>query len=80
MKNKIVAALLALFLGGLGVHWFYLNKTKVGVLYIVILILGFMLTMAQFPFLTWGFGVLIIIDFFHLLIMDDKKFNEEYNS
>jgi TM2 domain-containing membrane protein YozV len=34
-KNKLVAALLALFLGGLGVHKFYLGKIGQGILYLV---------------------------------------------
>ncbi|MCP4810366.1 MAG: NINE protein [Proteobacteria bacterium] len=34
-KNKIVAALLALFLGGLGIHKFYLGQTVQGVIYLI---------------------------------------------
>ena len=34
-KNKIVAALLALFLGGFGVHKFYLKRIGTGVIYIL---------------------------------------------
>lgn len=33
LKNKIVAALLAIFLGGIGIHKFYLNKTGQGLAY-----------------------------------------------
>ena len=35
IKNKIVAAILALILGGLGVHKFYLGQTGKGVLYLI---------------------------------------------
>lgn len=35
MKDKTTAALLALFLGGLGIHRFYLSQTTNGVLYLV---------------------------------------------
>lgn len=35
MKSKTTAALLALFLGGLGVHKFYLGKTGIGVIYLI---------------------------------------------
>ena len=35
IKNKIVAALLAIFLGSLGVHKFYLGQTGRGVLYLI---------------------------------------------
>ena len=33
--NKIIYMLLAFFLGGLGVHKFYSNKRKIGILYFV---------------------------------------------
>lgn len=34
-KNKTVAALLAIFLGGFGIHKFYLQKTGTGLLYLL---------------------------------------------
>ena len=35
MKDRITAGLLALFLGGLGVHKFYLNRPGQGIFYIL---------------------------------------------
>ncbi len=35
IKNKIAAALLAILLGGLGIHKFYLGQTGKGILYII---------------------------------------------
>lgn len=35
IPNKLVAALLAIILGGLGIHKFYLHKPVQGVLYIL---------------------------------------------
>ncbi len=35
VKSKITAGLLAIFLGGLGIHKFYLGKIGMGILYIV---------------------------------------------
>ena len=35
IKNKIVAAILAIILGGLGIHKFYLGQTGKGILYLV---------------------------------------------
>ncbi len=35
VKSKVTAGLLAIFLGGLGVHKFYLGKIGMGILYIV---------------------------------------------
>jgi TM2 domain-containing membrane protein YozV len=34
-KSKVVAGLLAIFLGGLGIHKFYLDRPGQGVLYLV---------------------------------------------
>ncbi|MGD9761505.1 MAG: NINE protein [Candidatus Izemoplasmatales bacterium] len=35
MKNRVTAALLAILLGGFGVHKFYLGKTGTGILFIL---------------------------------------------
>ena len=48
-KSKIVAALLAFFLGFIGIHKFYLNKTKAGLIHIVLGIGGYVLL-----FIGWG--------------------------
>ena len=42
-KSKIVAALLAFFLGSFGVHKFYLGKTMAGVVHIVLGVGGYIL-------------------------------------
>jgi len=42
-KNKVVAGLLALFLGSLGIHKFYLGRMKQGVIMLVTFVLGFIL-------------------------------------
>ena len=67
MKNKTTAILLCLFLGGIGIHQFYLKKTLKGVLYLLF---------------SWTFIPLLIavVDFILLLIMDEEKFNEKYNN
>ncbi len=36
IKSKVAAGLLAIFLGGLGIHKFYLGKTGMGILYLVL--------------------------------------------
>ncbi len=35
VKSKIVAGILALILGGLGIHKFYLGNTKMGIVYVL---------------------------------------------
>ena len=39
-KSRGVAGLLALFLGGLGLHYFYMNKTNAGVVFLLITLLS----------------------------------------
>ena len=39
MKSKTTAAILAIFLGGLGIHRFYLGKTSSGFVYLVLQLL-----------------------------------------
>lgn len=40
-KSKIVAGILALFLGGFGVHKFYLGCTTAGIIMLVVFLFGF---------------------------------------
>jgi len=66
-KNKVVAGLLAIFLGGFGIHKFYLGKPVQGILYI---------------FLFFCFGISVIISFIEGIMyfaMSDEKFNAKYN-
>ncbi|WP_206026003.1 TM2 domain-containing protein [Hymenobacter metallicola] len=64
-KSQVVAALLCFFLGGLGVHDFYLGYIGKGILQIVLslLIVGF---------------ILVIIDFVRILTGSLKPKNGEY--
>lgn len=66
MKNKIVAALLALFLGSLGIHKFYLGQNVAGIIYLLF---------------SWTFipGIIAFFEFIGLLFMSDDVFNVKYN-
>lgn len=66
MKEKNVAGILALFLGGFGVHRFYLNQTGLGVFYLLF---------CWFPVM-WIVGLIDAISFFS---MDDEAFDRKYN-
>jgi TM2 domain-containing membrane protein YozV len=68
-RNKYVAALLAFFLGTLGIHRFYLGRNGTGVLMIVIsiTIIGLVVT-----------GLWALIDTVRYLIMSDAEFEHRY--
>lgn len=66
-KNKTTAALLAFFVGGLGIHKFYLRENTAGILYLVF-------CWTAIP------GILALTDAIILLTMTDEAFNEKYNS
>lgn len=66
MKDKNSAGLLAFFLGGIGVHRFYLKQTGLGFLYLLF---------------CWTFipAIVAIIDAIIFWTMDSQKFNAKYN-
>lgn len=65
VKNRIVAALLALFLGGLGVHKFYLKQPWLGILYLVFF---------------WAYipGIVSFIEGIIMLFTTDEQFEKKY--
>lgn len=66
MKSKSTAAILALLLGGLGVHKFYLGKTGWGIVYLIF---------------CWTFipAIIALIECIILATMSEDKFNAKYN-
>ncbi len=64
-KNKLVAGLLALFLGGFGIHKFYLGKGGQGILYLAF---------------CWTFIPAIIgfVEGLNYLLMNEKTFFSRY--
>ncbi|MFA5050974.1 MAG: NINE protein [Patescibacteria group bacterium] len=65
-KSKTISVLLALFLGGLGAHKFYLGKTVAGIFYLLF----------SFTFIPAFLGVL---DALLLGFMSDSEFDLTYN-
>lgn len=66
-KSKVVAALLAFFIGGFGAHKFYLGQIGMGILYLL-----FCWTLIP--------AVVAFIEFILLLAMSDEKFNRKYGA
>jgi TM2 domain-containing membrane protein YozV len=79
-KNRIAAALLAFFLGGLGVHKFYLGRNGAGVAMLAITIGGTCLGMFLIvPFLgPLVIGVIAFVEFIIYLTKSDAEFEEIY--
>ncbi len=73
-KNKWVAGLLALFLGGLGVHKFYLGKKKEGIIMLLCSILGFFL----FGVPTAVVAIVAFIEGIIYFIRSDEDFQRLY--
>lgn len=67
MKEKSVAAILALLGGGFGLHKFYLGNITAGILYLVLAITGITFLIAFF-------------EFFGLLFMSQRRFDAIYNT
>lgn len=72
-KNKFVAALLAFFLGGWGIHKFYLGKTNAGVIMLLMGTIGWILILP-------GLAVCLIafIEFIIYLVKSDQDFYQDY--
>lgn len=84
MKNKkerFIAILLALFVGGYGVHWFYLQNNDRAIKYLVTSIVGIItsfIIIGLIPLLV--VGILALIDVFKFAFMSDAEFDTLYNT
>jgi len=66
-RNRVTAALFAIFLGGLGIHKFYLGSVGMGVVYLLF---------------CWTFipSIIGFIGGIIFLTMSDAAFNDKYNA
>ncbi|TCD53698.1 NINE protein [Alloscardovia theropitheci] len=60
-KSKVLAAVLAFFLGGIGIHNFYLGKTTRGIIQLVMGTVGWILIVPPLISAVWGFVEFILI-------------------
>lgn len=65
-KSKGIALILCFFLGGLGIHQFYLGNTVQGVLYLLF-------SWTCIP------SLIAIVDFFVILCMSENYFHQKYD-
>lgn len=72
-KSRGVAALFAFFLGGFGVHYFYVGKTGAGVLFLLATLI-FCWTIL----IPLAVSVICIIQTIRLFIMTHDEFEEKY--
>ena len=72
-KSQLVAALLCFFIGGLGIHDFYLGRTINGIAKILLLILGVILIIPLIALSIW-----CLVDLVRILIGDMKPKSGDY--
>lgn len=76
-KNKIVAGLLAIFLGSLGIHKFYLGYTKSGLIMLLVSVIGSILS---FGISAAVMEVIGIIEGIMYLTKSDEEFYNIYEA
>jgi TM2 domain-containing membrane protein YozV/cold shock CspA family protein len=73
-KNKLIAGLLGIFLGGLGIHKFYLGKKGPA----LIMLIGSLAGIVLFAIPTLIIGIIGFIEGIIYLVKDEQKFHEDY--
>lgn len=72
--NRFVAGLLALLLGGLGVHKFYMGKNKAGVVMLLVSIFGIILLFLP----TIIIALIAFVEAIIYFLSSDEAFHEKY--
>lgn len=77
-KNKLAAGLLAIFLGGLGIHKFYLGFTGPGLVYLLVNTVGWAVTWLLLGLPNIVLGIMALIEGIIYLTKSDAEFYELY--
>ncbi len=77
-KDKVAAGLLAIFLGGLGIHKFYLGFTGPGLVYLLVNTIGFAVTWLFLFIPNIVLGIMALIEGIIYLTKTDEEFYQTY--
>ena len=78
-KSKIVAGLLAILLGGLGIHKFYLGYTGPGIALLILTVVGFATAIIVVGFfILLAVTVVCLVEGVIYLTKQDDQFEQEY--
>ena len=77
-KNKIVAGVLAILLGWLGAHKFYLGYIGPGLVFLLTNTVGWVLTIFMFGVPNFILGVIAVIEGILYLVSSDEEFERNH--
>lgn len=77
-KSKIAAGLLAIFLGGLGIHKFYLGFTAQGLIFLLTNTIGWVITIFLLGIPNIVLGIIALVEGIIYLTKTDQEFEQLY--
>ncbi len=77
-KSKVAAGLLAIFLGGLGIHKFYLGFTGPGLVFLLVNTIGWAVTWLMLGIPNIALGVIALVEGIIYLTKTDEDFEQTY--
>lgn len=78
-SKKVLAGVLGILLGSLGIHKFVLGNTQAGIIMLACSIGGILLSFLIFPiFLTWAMGIIGLVEGIMYLTKNDSDFYRTY--
>lgn len=78
-NKKILAGILAIFVGWAGIHKFILGYQKEGIILLVVSVIGFVLTcIGVGVFLVWATGLIGLVEGIIYLTKSDEEFYNTY--